>query len=760
MTEVLPVGPEDAKIMLVGEAPGEKEVEKGMPFVGMAGKTLDGILEEVGLNREDVRITNVMRTRPPANKFTHFYHKVKNKVEPKPELLEGIDRLHQEIRKCNPNVIVPLGTEPMKAVLGYGGILNWRGSVLESNLGKVVPTIHPAAILREWSYRPAVVSDFRKIKEQSHDKEISTTDRYLEINPDFNRVCEAIEEARQAEEIAFDIETEKGEVSCVGISWESHKAICIPFWFGGREKEWKQGALWNEQEEEDIWSRLKFLLESETPRKIAHNGSYDVEFLRDARDIKSKLHFDTMLASHTLYPELPKALSYWVSILTDHPYYKYQLKTDSLEEFFRYNATDACVTFEIAQKLKRELDESELWGFYNDFVHSLVFPLLGMQKRGVGFDVERRKQLKKEYKQDVDELQKELEEQVGHELNIASHKQMTEWLYIEMGVPLIMKKRKTGVGESMAADEDALKKIRKKNNIPAIDTILEIREKKKVLSTYLGVKVDTDHRIRCSYNITGTETGRLSSSRNLRGTGTNLQNIPSGVVKELFVPSTGHVLINADLSQAEARIVAYLSRDRRLIEVFEQGGDIHRRNASNIFGKREDEISKEERQLAKAVVHASNYAVGPRTFANMVGIPMPQAKRLLNQYFATYPRIRTWHKDVEAKLRSVRTLYNPFGRRRIFFNRWNDSLVKEGLAFIPQSTVADIMNRAVVELHACGVELLLQVHDSVVVECKSDRVEDNVKALRRAMERELEIEGSSVRIPMDYAVGSNWEECK
>jgi len=748
-------GPEHAQIMLVGECPGATEEKQGKPFCGMAGKVLDGILQEVGLCRAQVRITNVVQRRPAGNNFGVFYEKVGTKKQPTAELLEAYERLKNEVVSCQPNVVVAMGAEALKALTGLDGIMLWRGSVLETPLGKVIPTVHPAAILRQWQFRPASVSDFKKVVEESVSPEFKRYEHTLIINPTFEEVLHEIEEARKAEWCAFDIEVESEQITCIGLSYALGRAVCIPFWFGA------SGSLWSADKESAIWGALRELLESDEPKKVAHNGSYDMEYLEHTVGIKPKLHLDTMLAFHVLYPELPKGLDYLTSVYTRHPYYKYKRKTGDMDTYWRYNATDASLTYDIARQLEAELEDSGLRCFYDEYVHPLIEPLLCMQKRGVRFDGEKKNRVRAEYRVKLEQLRKELEAAVGHELNTASNKQMTEWLYGELKLPKKYKKRDDEV-ETLTADEEALEELYAQTGNDALRIILEIRQLTKIYTTYLGVKLDEDKRIRCSYLITGTETGRLSSRATSRGTGTNLQNIPAGVVKELFLPDDGKVFINADLSQAEARVVAYLAGEERLIRIFEDGGDIHRRNAAVVFRKGEEEVTAEERQLAKRVIHASNYGMGPRTFAKTAGISEAEAKKLLNQYFATYPRIKVWHMAIQSKLRSSRVLTTPLGRRRIFFNRWGESVWKEGLAFIPQSTVADIVNKALVCLHSKGVELLLQVHDSVLVQCEDNPevVERTIRTLRECMSVPVEINGRFLTIPVDFKVGYNWEEMK
>ena len=751
-------GPIPAKIMLIGEAPGDTEVKQGKPFVGLSGSCLNDILAEVGIDRAECYVTNVVKYRPVNNKFANFYEKVGTKKVESTLLSEGKAELLNEIAQVQPNVIVPLGNEALETITGLRGILNYRGSVLTSTYGKVIPTIHPASVIRDWSQRPAVVSDFEKVKSNMDFPEIRTEERELIVTYTAKEALNELGRIKLAKDVAFDIETESGQITCIGFAYSSKRAVCIPFWCG------TSGSLHGREDEQRIWEGIRNVLEDEGITKIGHNGSYDIGYLRRTVGINVRGYgFDTMCAMHTLYLELPKSLAFATSIYTDQPYYKFMRKADSMDGLFRYNATDACVTYEIYTKLKQELLDNDLWTFYCDYVHSLIEPLTAMEVRGVRFDVARRNELRREYRNKIKMLTDSLQRQVGHELNPNSHPQMTKWLYKELGYPKVMKLNKETGTYGLTADNDALVKCMAYKACEALTTVLSIRELGKIYSTYLDVKLDEDKRIRCSYNITGTETGRLSSSATAEGTGTNLQNIPKGVVKSLFIPDEGYVFVEADLSQAEARVVAYLSNEVRLIKVFEEGGDIHRKNAANIFGKPESEVTGDERQMAKRVVHASNYGMGPGTFSAQTGLPLSRARDLLNQYFTIYPRIKLWHLQIQDVLKRTRSLTTPFGRKRIFFNRWSDSLLKEGLAYIPQSTVADILNQGMLALHKewLGKEdrmLLLQVHDSVLVQCKKEVVDGVINELYKFLTRPVRVNGGTLTIPVDVKQGASWGE--
>lgn len=740
--------------MIVGEAPGEVEERDGAPFVGPAGRVLDGMLKEVGIDREKCYITNVMMTRPLLNNYDSF-----TEIEQE----AGHKRLAQEVEAIKPNVIVALGDTAMQALTRVKGISNWRGSILQGKLGsKVVPTFHPAAIMREWKFRAAAVADLAKALEQSKFTGIKQTERTLYIAKRFDDALEQIHSLKGAPYVAFDIETATNEaredISCISFAPSNRPnwSVCIPFFFKWGEK------MWNQEEEIALWDAIREILTDDGIGKIAHNGSYDIEFIERVAGFRvCPFYFDTMLGAHALYLELPKSLAFWVSILTDHPFYKYQLKTQNSDEFFFYNATDSCLTMEIAEKLIKQLKEDKLWDFYIEYIHALWEPLMEMQIVGVKFDFLKRNSVKKRVQEEMAVLQKRLDGMVGHPLNINSPKQMKEWLYGELKLKVKTKRRKGDNVQTVSADEEALENLYSETGNEAIRIVLKLRERGKLLSTYLEVKLDEDKRIRCSYLITGTETGRLSSRATARGTGTNLQNVPPGVVRSLFIPDHGKVFINADLSQAEARVVAYLANEPRLIRVFEEGGDIHRKNAANIFKIEEGEVTDTQRQMAKRVVHASNYGMGPLTFAKTAGIEAKEAKRLLNQYFATYPGIANWHLDIRERLRRGRFLVSPFGRKRYFYNRWGESLTKEGLAFIPQSTVADIINQGLLKVWRSqeveDMDLLLQVHDSLLLQVPADKVRESVAVLESCLKIPVKIGKKTLVIPVDIKTGNDWE---
>lgn len=782
-------GPRDARIMLVGEAPGANEDATGKPFVGGAGEVLNKILSNVGISRTEVFITNVCHVRPPKNDFRWF---LKPKI--RPEFMHGVVQLKADIEAIKPNIVVPLGTHPLKVLTGRAGIEKWRGSILESTLVsglKVVGTYHPAYILRVYDYKAVAEFDFQRIASEASHPEILLPHRDLRLHPPYTERQEIIAEMEQAEWLAVDIEctqTDSGKwrLACVGFSDRADRALVI--------------ACDSESSINDI----RRLCISNT-KKVFQNGQFDVSVLLDegiavngwASDDGSP-GWDTMLAHHALYTEcasgsdeisalagkkrqsaIAKGLAFQASVYTREPYYKDDGKlwkeTQDLQMFWRYNALDAAVTREI-----RDVQESSLneFGTMDVLRHemSLVWPLLVAGRRGVRIDMEYRAALREKVVAEIDNLQKFLDAGAGGSLNVKSPKAIQSFLYDKLGLP-IKYNRKSG---NPTADKDAIIELAQKSKHPLLHTILQIRQRRDYVERYLDAIVDKDDRIRCNFDITGTRTGRLASRQSIYGSGTNLQNIPSRqkegrLIRQMFIPDEGKVFIQADYSQAEARIVAYLARSELMIDLFEDPSrDIHTENAARIFNKPIESISYNERYLAKKVIHASNYGMGPNRLVQVVNedsattgiaISIYEAKSLMEKYFLLFPEIReNFWGEVARELRQSRTLTNAFGRKRTFYGRWDDKLIRDSYAYIPQSTIGDLCCKAVanvynnVELQIPGAEFMLTVHDSILMQCWPKDVGQVIERMREAMHIPFKVGLYDAKIPMDFEVGSNWNK--
>ena len=752
------VGPKDAKIMLIGEAPGADEEIAGIPFIGGAGKILNRLLRDAGINRDECFITNVMQVRPVNNDFGNFYEDRVSRKIPRDILLEGIERLKNEIVAVSPNIIVAFGNEPLRALTGLQKITKRRGSSLQTVCGnktfKVIPTMHPAGVMRFWEFRPLVLFDLKKVLGESTFRDIRGTTRYWKKVESIPELEAYVKEYLKSEYIAFDIETCNNQISCISFANSATQAFTVPIHIYDK-------SFWTPEEELVIWQLIKQLLESSV-KKIAQNANFDMFFLWTTVGIKVKnLWLDTMNAFHDLYPELPKALDLLCSLYTDQPYYKDTIKTD----IYHYNCLDSMVTYECAMKIEQELKDFGVHELYHEHTHPILEPLLEMQVRGTRIDMKKKVLAAESTRENIIVKQKQLEEAVGYELNVNSPKQMKAFLYDDLKLPPVIS-RKTG---KITTDEAALNKLSKAYPNPIFDSVIHIRGQRKLLSTYLEASTDSDGRFRCRYILFGTETGRLASKLSWTDTGGNLQNVPKGIAREIFIPDEGKMFMSADLSQAELRVVAYLADERQFIKVFEGGGDVHRMVASHMFNKPQNKISHEERELGKRIVHASNYGMGAGKLAELSGVSYHEAEEKMNLYHVHFPKIKIWRMAVEAQLKKTRVLTTPMGRKRMFFGRWNKAMLRDAYSYVPQSTVADICLKGMTNLYNAPYkqyEIVFNIHDEVVIQIPKHNAGSSdvswiayMKAVMvDCMSIPLTIDGKTFTIPVGIKIGMNWNE--
>ena len=740
MKMVPPCGPKNAKIVIVGEAPGVQEEKYGKPFVGGSGHLLDELLARNGLNREDCYITNVMKVRPPKNNFSFFYEKGR----PKPELEAGIESLFNELESIKPNVILALGNEALKALTRLSGILKWRGSVIDSPYGKVMPTLHPAFVLRQYDQKAVLNFDIKRLSEEAEFPNYRPPKTFFHIHPSFQEVMTFLESLPPR--FTFDIETIGRRVRCLGIGISREEALCIPF-IRDRKTSW-----WSAEEEKEILRKLYEIFRDPERESIAQNFPFDASILEKEFGIEVRnLWMDTMVAQHCCYSELPKSLDFLCSIYTKHNYYAARDSGIDHEEWI-YNCMDCVVTFEVAQKLEEELKNLRVSHFYHKFAHGIMITLAKMGHRGLLVDTKAREEMKVECKARMAEALEMLPEG----LNPASPKQLQEFLY----GGLKMKPYK--VQGRITTNEEALLKLASKypNHKIFLDAILAHRKNAKLISTYLDSTLTEEGRLVTSFHATGTVTGRISSSKTIFGEGGNLQNLPSGPFRRIFKAPPGKVLIKADLVQAEARAVAWCAGISGMIKRFQDPDfDVHRWNASVVFGKSEEEISKEERSKSKAIVHGTNYEMGYLTAAKQAGTTPKEAKIAMQTYYNAMPELRQWHEMTKQEVIRKRQLRTPFGRLRVFLGRLEASTFRSAIAFVPQSTIADIINIALMRLEEMYPGYLVcQVHDELVMEVPDHEVHKVAEAIRKACEIPIYFPTTKepLVVPVEIKAGHDW----
>lgn len=324
-------GPIPAKVMIVGEAPGEEEERTGRPFVGVSGQELNRMLQEAGVLRSECYVTNVCRQRPQHNDIYKFIAKAKKDITPAhknlnglwvlPVVLQGIEALDKEIELVQPNVVVPVGNLALWALTGHWGITKWRGSLLSGKVGspppKVIPTIHPAAVLREWAFRPTVVQDLRRVKRHMYSREYEKPSWNFLIRPTFEEARRVLVNILAILDHAplwldFDLETKHGHIDCAGLSWSSRDAICIPFLAWGRPE-----GYWSLDEEAELVYLLWRVLRHPNVKVRGQNLLYDAQYTMRHWHFSPRVAQDTMISWHSAYSGMRKSLDFQASLLCE-----------------------------------------------------------------------------------------------------------------------------------------------------------------------------------------------------------------------------------------------------------------------------------------------------------------------------------------------------------------------------------------------------------------------------------------------------------
>jgi uracil-DNA glycosylase family 4 len=783
------IGPSTAKIFLVGEAPGKDEDISGKPFCGYAGRTLNWLLGQAGINRNECLIGNVARERPLSNKIS-FWFQDKECTVPKPKMSEWIKKLQTEIDFYKPNVVVALGATALWTLTGEKYISKHRGYVMESTLcpgTKVLPTYHPQNVNYEWRNFFSTVMDLRKAKYHSEFPEIPEDRRHLYPNvslKEFLMYCQELISDNTFEKVALDIETlQPGcHINIIGLSHLKDYAMNIALIKN-------KSACFSENEEHELWYWIDQVLRAK--KVIMHNASFDANVLLFHHHILPNLYMDTLIAAHALWPELPRDLGYLASLCLDIPVWK----TKSGQDLYLYNAGDCAATFGIAEFFEKEMVKQKVDATYRFEMSQL--PVASMlQLNGVNVDKGIQKQLKSEatvvIEKTGDDLSNLLKIQIYDKVTgksvMRSTKKLQKILYIDLGLPVQYKRRKSASDpRKITTDKEAIARlaILVPNN-PIFNLILEHR-KNLSLRKFIDIETSLESKVYTSYNITGKKDnkdekkvdeegrksfGRWSSSKSIIlpfGSG-NLQNIPP-IARKMYRAPGGFEWVAGDLVQAEAVVVAYLTGDQTLIKLYEdrlnapfsEKGkyDVHNYTASMMYKVKLDDVTPEQRKVGKTLRHALAYDAGPAVVAARLGVSLSEGKHLKEIFHQANPRLLLWYKEIQDKLGNDRTLITPIGRKHRFLDRWSDDLWRSAYAFLPQSTVGDILNEALVELYnLCGdiLDIKLQLHDAIYVWSPLEHREETISYMRSCMQRKVEINNRVMEIEADFKAGPSWGE--
>ncbi|MDD5428152.1 MAG: DNA polymerase I [Candidatus Omnitrophica bacterium] len=589
-----------------------------------------------------------------------------------------------------------------------------------------------------------------------------------ELIEDEKRFAAIVKELTSLKEFAFDFETTNedpmlAELVGVSFSWKIGHAHYVPM-----NKYFTVDA---------VLKALKPIFENEKIKKIGQNIKYEYIVLANyGIDLKG-ISFDTMVASYVLNPSklnhnledicleyLSHKMTTPIQELLGKGKAAITMDKVDVKKVSDYCCEDSDVTFRLKHILEKDIADKGLDKLFNDVEIPLIRVLAAMEINGVAIDKDYLVKLSKELEHKLDKLTKEIYELAGEEFNINSPKQLSKILFEKLKLPIV-KKTKTGI----STNEDVLIKLAAEHKLPKM--LLEYRELSKLKSTYIDSLPELINpktgRVHTSFNQTVTATGRLSSS------GPNLQNIPIRTdegkkIRKAFIPSSkDNVLLSADYSQIELRILAHMSGDKQLAKAFKEGLDIHTFTASLVFGIKEKDVTPDMRAMAKTVNFGIVYGMSPYGLSQSLDIGVDKAKEFIDAYFERYPDVKTYLESLIKEARDNGFVATILGRRRYIPEISNpDMRVRQfaertAINAPIQGSAADVIKVAMIAIdeklakNKMGTKMTLQVHDELVFDVPKHELEKARKIVKEGMEDIIKLK---VPVEAHIEVGKNWLE--
>ena len=523
---------------------------------------------------------------------------------------------------------------------------------------------------------------------------------------------------------------------------------------------------------------LKPLFEDESVAKIGQNIKFDLMVLANLGIEVRGFKYDTMILHYLLDPESRHGMNYLARTYLNYDPIEIetligrgtkQLTMDmvAVDRVAEYAAEDADITFQLKEVLWPRVEAEGLADLYRRIEEPMIDVLAEIEMTGVRIDTENLARYGAELSRQLETLEEKIRIAADEpSLNVNSSRQLGEVLFAKLRIDPKPRMTKT---KQFRTDEEYLQSLAGRN--PIVGLILEYRGIKKLLSTYIEALPQLVNRktgrVHTSFNQAVTATGRLSSSN------PNLQNIPvreeqGREIRKAFIPSDDqHLLLSADYSQVELRLMAHLSGDPALIEAFRHGEDIHAATAAHIFGVPLSEVTPEQRRKAKTANFGIIYGISAFGLSQRLGIPRTESKEIIDGYFASYKGVKAYMDRVVEQAREKGYVSTIFGRKRFLNDIRSGNAVARGLAErnainAPiQGSAADIMKLAMIEVHrqlksrGLRSKVILQVHDELVIDLYKPEQEEVIAIVVRAMEGAATL---AVPLTVDYGIGTNWIE--
>lgn len=794
-------GPEYSPIMIVGDYSNADDLKNEKALSGSIGEMVNSLLRK---NKHS--IDKCYRTNYVKCQLTGYGTKNKKKAK---EILDAAfleddwnARLIEEINFIKPNIILSLGELALNFLTGERGIHKFRGSILPlrkdlipGNTINVVAAIHPRDIFVDRTIFVYTALDYAKVIKHQNLKENFTEKGLLWIARSFDALSEYWKRAKSGKFLTLDIETRFNYPTCIGFCADGNEAVSVPLLYSDL----------NNNERLCIFRLIDEILRSPIP-KVNQNMKFDWTMLERIGFQLKHIVGDTMLAAHTIYPELPKGLDFLTSIYTESSYYKdegkeFDPKLHSVDQLYFYNAKDALNTWNIWEAQKQDLEDLKLTNFYFNFIQPLFFHYKKVDDRGIRYDEAKRLDLLDKYYNLLEEHTSNLEKVYGQSLNVRSPKQIGVFVYEFLECKLHTHKTPAG-NEVYSTNEDALTEIylNEESDETKQYLLMEIifcRKIEKVLQLLESLPC-ADGRYRTSYRLEKVDTGRTSTSkavgqylswdrekRKIKGNcelGMPFQMISKHEynfgdeafvkdIREMFVPSPGYSFFAADGANAEGRVVCVLAQDWDALEYMAKGGNLHKLTASWIYDWPVEKIDKtsEKYAIGKMARHAGNLGQGGHGLSIKVHKPTKFCNQVMAKFHKMAPNVQgVFQMGVEKCLKDTGKLISPSGRRRDFFGltRYNEKdIFKKAYSFLPQSTVSDntkLRSLEIAELAPWAFQVF-EAHDGLMWEVPNDKIEEFGTIASASLSKPINFsQGSLPRdynlvIPVEMEVGrENW----
>jgi len=790
--KVKDMGSKKSGIIFIGEAPHTEEIKQGRPFVGRSGKLLGKLLEKIGINREEVVVANALKCMIIPDIPKSVVNQAMKCCKP---------YLEDTILIANPKLIVCLGDNALKQLMGrnVGAISKQRGRILEYNGSLVIPTFHPAYVLRGchpefpdidesimYSRERLILKDFMLIKEVMNNG----------VKPIENKHGDYIPvSARQ-----FRTQFAKSKILAFDVEWEGDKLLCM----SATDTEGKAFVytIWNNLIPKDV----RTVLENPDIIKVVANRPSDEVMLSKLAgcNVKGTIN-DVFLMAHLIDENIEKiSLEYLANTYSSLNYIKDVAKGKRLnlseldfESLREYSGIDADATIRVYNSLKEHLkQDKKVLNYYVNFLQPVSDLLPVLKSYGCRIDIQKLKENEQYLKQHAQKIHDEaismipesIRKKYSDNLSLTRANLLIDYLFLSRKGARLKPKIFTGKTKVPSTAENHL--ILFKDN-EFVNKLFEFKKLTKLISTYITPMYDYIHedgRIYPDTFLYRTVTGRTAM------TNPPIQQIPQRgsdyvkYIKELFIADDGYEMVAMDLGQSELRIMAWQANEKRMLEAFNNNIDIHALTASLVTGKKIEEITKEERHSAKGINFGFLYAMSANSFVSYakeeygIDITMEEAQEFRNRFFKAYPSIMGYHNVIKEYVWKHGFIYSPLGRKRRLpeinspDNSERAKAERQAINFRIQSFSSDLGLLGMYLFYEAyrkdkilkdKVKLLWFIHDAIFFQAKKEVLDKAIDlAVRCLTERTKHYIYSKFKLVVDYPitcevkVGRSWADLK